>query len=76
MDDLVKKSLAEVDFTKRTALLNQADEAMWNDLPNIPLYQKPTFIAFSDKYLNITDNTTTETPFWDVEEWGLKASAQ
>jgi peptide/nickel transport system substrate-binding protein len=76
VDDLIKKATAEVDFTKRTALLNQADVAMWTDLPNIPLYQKPTFIAFSDKYLNITDNTTTETPFWDVEEWGLKASAQ
>jgi peptide/nickel transport system substrate-binding protein len=76
VDDLIKKATAEIDFTKRTALLNQADVAMWTDLPNIPLYQKPTFIAFSDKYLNITDNTTTETPFWDVEEWGLKASAQ
>ena len=32
--------------------------------------------AFSDKYLHIVDNTTTETPFWNVEEWGLKASAQ
>ena len=61
---------------ERTALLNQADEAMWTDLPNLPLYQKPTFLAFSDKYLNIGDNTTTETPFWNVEEWGLKASAQ
>jgi peptide/nickel transport system substrate-binding protein len=49
---------------------------MWNDLVNLPLYQKPTFIAFSDKYLNIVDNTTTETPFWNVEQWGLKASAQ
>jgi len=76
VDDLMNKALAEVDFTKRTALLNQADEAMWTDLPNLPLYQKPTFLAFSDKYLNIGDNTTTETPFWNVEEWGLKASAQ
>jgi peptide/nickel transport system substrate-binding protein len=76
VDDLMKKALAEIDFTKRTALLNQADEAMWTDLPNIPLYQKPTFLAFSDKYANIEDNTTTETPFWNVEEWGLKASAQ
>jgi peptide/nickel transport system substrate-binding protein len=42
---------------------------------NLPLYQKPTFIAFSDKYTNIQDNTTTETPFWNVEEWGLKSSA-
>jgi peptide/nickel transport system substrate-binding protein len=75
VDDLMNKALAEVDLTKRTALLNQADTAMWTDLPNLPLYQKPTFLAFSDKYANIVDNTTTETPFWNVEEWGLKASA-
>jgi peptide/nickel transport system substrate-binding protein len=76
VDSLMKKALAEADFDKRMALLNQADEQMWKDLPNIPLYQKPTFLAFADKYANIVDNTTTETPFWNVEEWGIKASAE
>jgi glutathione transport system substrate-binding protein len=76
VDSLMTKALAEADFDKRTALLNEADDMMWKDLPNIPLYQKPTFLAFSDKYANIEDNTTTETPFWNVEEWGIKASAQ
>lgn len=76
VDSLMTKALAEPDFEKRTALLNQVDELMWKDLPNIPLYQKPTFLAFADKYANIEDNTTTETPFWNVEEWGTRASAQ
>lgn len=76
VDSLMKKALAEADFDKRMALLNQVDEMMWKDLPNIPLYQKPTFLAYADKYANIEDNTTTETPFWNVEEWGIKASAQ
>jgi peptide/nickel transport system substrate-binding protein len=76
VDELAAKALAEVDDAKRTALLNEADELMWSDLVNLPLYQKPTFLAFADRYLNIEDNTTTETPFWNVEQWGLKASAQ
>jgi glutathione transport system substrate-binding protein len=76
VDRLMTKALAEPDFDKRTALLNEADDMMWKGLPNLPLYQKPTFLAFSDKYANIEDNTTTETPFWNVEEWGIKASAQ
>ena len=76
VDDMLDQALAEVDNAKRTALLNQADEAMWADLVNLPLYQKPTVLAFSDRYANIEDNTTTETPFWNVEAWGLKASAQ
>ena len=76
VDSLMKKALAEADFDKRMALLNEVDEMMWKDLPNIPLYQKPTFLAYADKYANIVDNTTTETPFWNVEEWGIKASAQ
>lgn len=75
VDDLLDKSIAEVDLGKRTEILNQADEMMWTDLVNLPLYQKPTFLAFADRYANISDNTTTETPFWNVEEWGLKASA-
>lgn len=75
VDDLLKKANAEPDFTKRAGLLNDADELLWQDLPNLPLYQKPTFLAFYSKYANIEENTTTESPFWNTEEWGLRAKA-
>jgi peptide/nickel transport system substrate-binding protein len=76
VDGLMTMALREPDFDKRTALLNQVDELLWKDLPNLPLYQKPTFLAYEARYANIADNTTYETPFWNVEEWGIRASRE
>lgn len=76
VDDLMLKALGTVDETARLEVLNQLDEAMWDDLPNLPLYQKPTFLAYYESYGNISDNTTSESPFWNAEEWGLKATAK
>ncbi|HLF41671.1 MAG TPA: ABC transporter family substrate-binding protein [Acidimicrobiia bacterium] len=76
VDKLMLEAVGEIDETARLALLDKIDEAMWADLPNIPLYQKPTFLAYYESYANITDNTTTESPFWNSEEWALKASAK
>jgi peptide/nickel transport system substrate-binding protein len=76
VDGLLKQALGETDDTARTKLLNEIDVAMWEDLVNLPLYQKPTFLAFSDDYVNIEDNTTTESPFWNSESWALLKSAK
>ncbi len=55
-----------------TATWNQVDALLWNDMPTIPLYQKPTFIAYDKKYGNITDNASAEGPFESSGTWGLK----
>lgn len=75
-DTGVKEAAALLDEDERAKKLNELDEMMWEDLPNIPLFQKPTgILSYSNKYANIVDNTTTESPFWNSVEWGLKASA-
>ena len=61
-----------LDDQKRADAFNAIDKQLWDDMVTIPLYQKPTFIAYSDKYVNIGDNATSEGPFWNVGEWGLK----
>ena len=63
---------AILDDTARTAKFNEIDKMLWDDMVTIPLYQKPTFIAFSDKYVNIGDNASGAGPFWNVGQWGLK----
>ncbi len=72
VDGLLAKAIGEVDETKRDDLLNQVDQKLWIDLPNLPLYQKPTFLAYNNKYVNIVDNTTSEGFTWNAEKWGLK----
>lgn len=76
VDAAIKKVSSTLDEADRAAELNKIDEMLWEDLPNIPLFQKPAgLLAYSTKYANITDNTTSEGFFWDSSSWGLKATA-
>jgi len=63
---------SELDEKKSAALANEVDQQLWDDMVTIPLYQKPTFIAFKDTYGNIRDNATSEGPFFNAGTWGLK----
>lgn len=73
VDALVDKAFATLDQSARLAVLNQIDVLLWEGLPNLPLYQKPTFLAHDEQFVNIEDNTTTESPFWNSEEWATRA---
>jgi peptide/nickel transport system substrate-binding protein len=75
VDDLFKQALAELDETKAADLSNQIDQQIWTDVATIPLYQKPTFIAYKSKFGNIHDNATSEGPFYNAGQWGVKQSA-
>ncbi|MFB9929567.1 ABC transporter family substrate-binding protein [Amycolatopsis halotolerans] len=72
VDDLMDQASAEPDQTKAADLLNQADQLMTNDAYVLPLYQKPTFIASSDKIANIRNNSTLDAPVYNMSEWGIR----
>ncbi len=42
---------------------------MANDVASVPLYQRPTFLAYSTAVHGMVDNPTLESPTWDIEEW-------
>ncbi|MDZ4825023.1 MAG: ABC transporter family substrate-binding protein [Actinomycetota bacterium] len=73
VDTVFAEAIAELDQTRRFELLNEADAMMWapTELPDIPLYQKPTHLAYLDKYANIVDNTTSEGFTWNAEQWEI-----
>jgi peptide/nickel transport system substrate-binding protein len=72
VDAQLKEASSTLDDQKRADLFNQIDQKLWDGMATIPLYQKPTFIAYSDKYANIGDNASSEGPFWNIGQWGLK----
>ena len=43
-------------------------------MATIPLYKKPTFIAWRNTFASIGDNPTYEGPFWNAGTWGQKAA--
>ncbi|MGH2737085.1 MAG: peptide ABC transporter substrate-binding protein, partial [Actinomycetota bacterium] len=67
--DLLEQSDTAIDPAERADFLNQADELMAEDLPILPLYQKPTFFAYNTKLQNAIDNATQSGPGWNAEQW-------
>ena len=52
---------------------NQVDKLLWGDLYTLPLYQKPTFIAYNSNYTGIEENATNAGPLWDATKYARKA---
>jgi peptide/nickel transport system substrate-binding protein len=72
VDALFAQAVTEFDEKKAADLGNQIDKELWADVVSVPLYQKPTFIAYYSKYGNIHDNPNQEGPLYNVGDWGLK----
>jgi peptide/nickel transport system substrate-binding protein len=43
-------------------------------MATIPLYNKPTYIAWRNTFANIRDNPTSEGPFFAAYAWGAKTA--
>jgi peptide/nickel transport system substrate-binding protein len=71
VDELLEAAATTIDPERRAALFNEADEIMARDVPIIPLYQKPTFLAWDADIVGVQDNTTLWGPTWNAEEWAL-----
>jgi peptide/nickel transport system substrate-binding protein len=54
--------------------LNEANRLISGASVQLPLYQKPTFIAVRDNVANVRDNATLDGPTYNIDEWGLRAS--
>ena len=73
IDSLAKKAVGDTDSTTEAADLNKIDQQLWADSYTIPLFQKPTYIAYDQKYVNVHDNPTSDGPFYNAYTWGTKA---
>ena len=74
VDDLFTQANSETDETKAADLGNQIDQQITADVATIPLYNKPTFIAWRSTFAGIRDNATNEGPFYAANTWGQKAA--
>ena len=66
---LLDASQNEVNPTRRTSLLNQADALMAKDLPTLPLFARPGFLISKSSVTNVLKNPTLEGPTWNSELW-------
>ena len=71
---LINKAAQSTDQTEVQKLMNQADVLITKDAYELPLYQKPTFLAAYTNVVNMRDNATSSGPPYQVQDWGFKAS--
>lgn len=69
--ELLIASDAEADPTARAALINEANKLIGDDVPVLPLYQKPTFALYNSRLVNVIDNPTQEGPMWNSAFWAV-----
>ena len=69
---LLEESNTELDPAARADLMNQADALMSEDIPTIPLYQKPTVLVYNNKVHGMEDNPTQAGFTWNVADWWIE----
>lgn len=68
---LMSRAEETVDADKRADLIKQVQQIMANDLPLIPLYQRPVYYAYEEDLEGPEVNPTLAGPFWNIGEWSL-----
>jgi peptide/nickel transport system substrate-binding protein len=72
VDKALTDAAGEPDRAKAAQLLNDADKQISRDAVTLPLYQKPTFLAYYNTYGNIRNNSTSIGPTYNIGQWGLR----
>jgi len=72
LDALFTQWLSETDDQAIADTGNEIDTKLWDQMATLPLYQKPTFIAYSSTIEGAEDNPTQAGPLWNANTWSLK----
>jgi peptide/nickel transport system substrate-binding protein len=81
VDDLMGQLAVSTDATKTADLANQVDAQLWTDMFTLPLYQKPSYLAFSSAYkpynkddqTGVGANASQDGDLWNSSTWSLKS---
>lgn len=69
--ELMKEADVTVDRQQRAELTRQVQDIMADELPVIPLYQRPVYYAYEEVLQGPEVNPTLAGPYWNVGEWSL-----
>jgi peptide/nickel transport system substrate-binding protein len=69
VDVLIRRTDMIIDPVERAATYNQADELWLAATPMIPMYQRPTLLAWNSQLQGPGDNPSQVGPLWNVGTW-------
>jgi peptide/nickel transport system substrate-binding protein len=67
--NLLGRSDRELNLAKRLALVNKAGVIIGNDVPMIPLFQRPTYLVYKTSVKGMLDNPSSQGPSFNAENW-------
>ncbi len=73
VDTLLEQMTKETELAKQAEAANAADTQLWQDMCTLPLYQKPTLLAYDSNFVNVGENSTNAGPLWNSEKFARKA---
>jgi peptide/nickel transport system substrate-binding protein len=72
IDALFAQFQQEPDPAAQAVLGNQIDALLWGQVATVPLYQKPTFLAWQNTISGVEDNSTQAGPLWNASTWTVQ----
>lgn len=70
-DQLAKQAAEALQVPEQTRLANEMDKVLWENLPLIPLYQRPDLVAHRASLVGIEPNGNRDGLLWNAAGWGL-----
>ncbi|WP_448627951.1 ABC transporter family substrate-binding protein [Geodermatophilus sp. URMC 64] len=72
IDALLDEVAADQDRTEQAADANAVDALLWEQMATVPLYQKPTLLAYDSALRDVRNNASQSGPLWNAEAWTLE----
>jgi peptide/nickel transport system substrate-binding protein len=72
IDALLDRVAADQDGSRQAADANAVDNLLWEQMATIPLYQKPTLLAYDSSLENVRNNASQSGPLWNSDDWTLE----
>src|SRR5947208_5149805 len=68
----LQQSDRELNDNKRLALVKKVGKVLANEVPMIPLFQRPTYFVYKTSLGGMIDNPTSQGPSYNAEAWFKK----
>lgn len=68
LHQLVAQVAEELDEGRQIQLLEEAGRIIWEDMPSLPLFHAPMFLALRDTFVGVERNAAGGL-FWNAERW-------
>jgi peptide/nickel transport system substrate-binding protein len=66
---ILGRSDRELNDKKRLALIMRVGKTLANDVPMIPLFQRPTYLVYKTSVKGMVDNASSQGPSFNAENW-------